>query len=346
MSRQKILVTGGAGYIGSHTIVALMEMTDYAIVSVDNYSNSTVASYQRIKSITGKSVPYMEADISYPDQAEAVFRAHPDITGVIHFAAFKSVPESVAHPEMYFRNNLDSLRNVIEAGKKYKLNTIIFSSSCSVYGNISQLPVNENTPFGKPESPYAETKIRGEKILEEAIRNSPGLRGTSLRYFNPVGAHPSGLLGELPNQRPNNLVPMITQAAIGKQESMNVFGYDYPTRDGTCIRDYIHICDIAEAHVLALKQIFEQRTHKSYNVYNLGSGTGVTVLEAIHAFEKISGVKLNYQLTGRRAGDVMAIYSDSSKALNELGWRAKRSLDEMMTSAWKWEKHLESVKRL
>ena len=344
MSKETILVTGGAGYIGSHTIVSLLDLTGYKIVSADNYSNSSAATYDRIEQITGKRIAFLQVDLSKREDCEKVFAQFPDITGCIHFAAFKSVPESVAQPEMYYRNNLDSLKNVIEIGSKHQLRNIIFSSSCSVYGNIDQLPVNEETPFAKPESPYAETKILGEKIMLETFSGNGRMKGISLRYFNPVGAHATGLLGELPNQRPNNLVPVITQTAIGKLPSMSVFGSDYPTRDGTCIRDYIHVCDIAEAHVAALKRLIEDPTVPSYDVFNLGSGNGVTVLEAIHAFEKVSGTKLNYQLTDRRGGDVIAIYSDSTKAKKKLGWTAKRSLDEMMASAWKWEQHLASKK--
>lgn len=340
MSKETILVTGGAGYIGSHTIISLINLTGYNIVSADNYSNSNARTYDRIEQITGTRVAFVEADVSKRDEVEKIFAQFPGITGVIHFAAYKSVPESVAHPEMYFRNNLDSLTNVLETGKKYNLKNVIFSSSCSVYGNIDQLPVSETTPMGKVESPYAETKLLGEKIMRETFSASKNMKGISLRYFNPVGAHETGLIGELPNQRPNNLVPVITQTAIGKIASMNVFGNDYPTRDGTCIRDYIHVCDIAEAHVLALKRLINDASAPSYDVFNLGSGNGVTVLEAIHAFEKVSGRKLNYILTGRRAGDVTAIYSDSSKAKNVLQWEAKRSLDEMMASAWKWEQYL------
>lgn len=340
MNKETILVTGGAGYIGSHTIVALTEMTGYNIVSVDNYTNSSAKTYDRIEQVTGKRVPFLKADLSIKEETEKVFAQFPGITGVIHFAAFKSVPESVAHPEMYFRNNLDSLKHVIETGRKHQLRNVIFSSSCSVYGNIEQLPVREDSPFSKAESPYAETKILGEQVMRDAFAGSTTMKGVSLRYFNPVGAHETGLLGELPNQRPNNLVPVITQTAIGKIPSMSVFGSDYPTRDGTCIRDYIHVCDIAEAHVLAMKRLIEDAAAPAYDVFNLGSGNGVTVLEAIHAFEKISGKKLNYIMAGRRAGDVIAIYSDSSKAKNELGWSAHRSLDEMMASAWKWELHL------
>lgn len=342
MSKHTILVTGGAGYIGSHTIVSLIEMTDFDIISVDNYTNSQAKTYDRIAAITGRKIQHIEADVADPEQTERIFRDHPSITGVIHFAAYKSVPESVLKPEMYYRNNINSLLNVLEIGKRYNLTHCIFSSSCSVYGNITTLPVNETTPFCKTESPYAFTKLVGENILNDAVSSSQEMKGISLRYFNPVGAHASGMLGELPNQRPNNLVPVITQTAIGKLPGIKVFGNDYPTRDGTCIRDYVHVCDIAEAHVLALRRLISNASTLRYDVYNLGSGTGVTVLEAIHAFEQVSGMKLNYEIAERRAGDVSAIYSDSAKANNELNWTPKRTLAEMMSSAWKWEQFLAS----
>lgn len=340
MSEQTILVTGGAGYIGSHTLVALSEMTGHKIVSADNYSNSSSETYARIKSITGKEIDHLEVDLADKAQAEKVFVKFPGITGIIHFAAYKSVPESVSKPLAYYHNNINSLLNLLELGAKYKVGNFIFSSSCSVYGNISELPVNENTPVGKVESPYAYTKVVGEKILEDALNASTHMKGIALRYFNPVGAHETGKLGELPNQRPNNLVPVITQTAIGKIPQMQVFGSDYPTRDGTCIRDYIHVCDIAEAHVKALNLLIENTQQKKYDIINLGSGQGVTVLEAIHAFEKVSGKKLNYVLTDRRAGDVEAIYSDCTKAEALLKWKARRTLPEMMSSAWEWELNL------
>ncbi len=345
MSRETILVTGGAGYIGSHTIVALLDLTDFNVVSADNYSNSSAHTYDRIEQVTGKRIAFIEADVAVKEETEKIFEKFPEITGVIHFAAYKSVPESVAQPEMYFRNNLDSLKHVIETGIRHKLKNVIFSSSCAVYGNIDQLPVTENTPFSKAESPYAETKVKGEEMMKSYFGSSKNSKGISLRYFNPVGAHETGLLGELPNLRPNNLVPVITQTAIGKIASMSVFGSDYPTRDGTCVRDYIHVCDIAEAHVLAMKRLIDDESAPSYDVFNLGSGNGVTVLEAINAFEKISGRKLYYQLVDRRAGDVTAIYSDSAKANTQLHWIPKRSLEEMMASAWKWEQHLASAKK-
>jgi UDP-glucose 4-epimerase len=344
MSRKTILVTGGAGYIGSHTIVSMLDSGEFDVVSADNYSNSSPDTYDRIEQITGKRVAFMKADLSLRSECEAVFNQFPDIDGVIHFAAFKSVPESVSQPAAYYRNNIDSLLNVLECGIQRGLQHFIFSSSCSVYGNISSLPVHEETPMEKTESPYAYTKLAGEKILQDITAATPSLKSVALRYFNPVGAHPTGLMGELPNQRPNNLVPVITQTAIGKIPSMQVFGDDYPTRDGTCVRDYIHVCDIAEAHVLALKNLYSGKQPAAYDLYNLGTGNGVTVLEAIQAFEKVSGRKLNYKISPRRAGDVAAIYSDSAKAESKLGWTAKRSLNEMMASAWKWEQHLAAVK--
>ncbi|HLG04023.1 MAG TPA: UDP-glucose 4-epimerase GalE [Bacteroidia bacterium] len=340
MSDKLILVTGGAGYIGSHTIVALQEAGGYQIISADNYSNSSEKTYARIKKITGKDVPHIEADLSKRSEVEEVFRKYRGISSIIHFAAFKSVPESVANPEAYYRNNLDSLAHLLDLAAKSNVKHFIFSSSCSVYGNIQTLPVNEETPLAKPESPYAETKLIGEQMLEKAVRVHPGMSGISLRYFNPVGAHASGLLGELPNQRPNNLVPVITQTAIGRIPKMQVFGNDYPTRDGTCIRDYIHVCDIAEAHVSALRYLENKAERSIYDVINLGSGLGISVLEAVHAFEKVSGKKPRYEITGRRPGDVAAIYSDCAKAEKLLGWNAKRSLEEMMLTAWKWELHL------
>lgn len=344
MSSKTILITGGAGYIGSHTIVALKEMMSTTggtrIVSADNYSNSSPETYRRIKSITGQETEHLEADLSDKTQVENIFRKFPDITSIIHFAAFKSVPESVSKPLLYYHNNINTLLNLLEVGKRYPVKHFIFSSSCSVYGNLDKLPVDENTPIGKTESPYGFTKVICEKILEETIAASSGMKGIALRYFNPVGAHESGLLGELPNQRPNNLVPVITQTAIGKIPSMQVFGNDYPTRDGTCIRDYIHVSDIAEAHIKALTLLTENPAYKSFDVFNLGSGNGVTVLEAIHAFEKMSGKKLNYGISPKRNGDVAAIFSDCTKAERILGWKAERNLNDMMASAWKWELHL------
>ncbi|MCA6364755.1 MAG: UDP-glucose 4-epimerase GalE [Bacteroidetes bacterium] len=332
-----ILVTGGTGYIGSHTVAALLSSTNYRIISVDNYSNSTPDTYTRIEEATGKRPEFEEADLSDEAQVNALFEKYPGISGIIHFAAYKSVPESVSKPLEYYRNNMNSLLNVLEAGKKHGVKEFIFSSSCSIYGNISTLPVNEETQAAEAESPYAYTKVLGERILRDFAASGTSMKIVALRYFNPVGAWPGGILGELPNQRPNNLVPVITQTAIGKQTQMKVFGNDYPTRDGTCIRDYIHVCDIAEAHVLALNYLIENSQAPAYDVFNLGSGNGVSVLEAIDTFEKISNCKLSYTIAPRRAGDVTAIYSDSSKALNVLRWKPMRNIEEMMYSAWQWE---------
>jgi UDP-glucose 4-epimerase len=337
INEHQILITGGAGYIGSHTIIALCEAGFRNLVSVDNYSNSSDSTYARIKYITGIEIVHRQCDLSDSLQVENLFKEFPGITGVIHFAAHKSVPESVANPIEYYRNNINSLINVLKFGSEQKLRSIIFSSSCSVYGNINSLPVNEETPAGQTESPYAYSKVIGERILNDFTIANSNISGISLRYFNPVGAHESGMIGELPDQRPNNLVPVITQTAIGKLQEFSVFGNDYPTRDGTCIRDYIHVCDIAEAHVSALKLLLGNKTLLRYDVMNLGSGNGVTVLEAIQAFEKASGIRPAYKIAGRRAGDVVAIFSDSAKANRILGWSAQRSLDVMMSSAWKWE---------
>lgn len=340
MTEETILVTGGAGYIGSHTIVALQETTSYRIVSVDNYSNSNEKTYPRITAITGKEVTYRQVDLADRAATEKLFDEFPGITGVIHFAALKSVPESVSHPVDYYRNNINSLLNVLEAGAKRRMKNFIFSSSCSVYGNITSLPVNEFTVPGKTESAYANTKAVGELIMADFLRAHPAIKGISLRYFNPAGAHPTGKLGELPGLRPSNLVPVITRTAIGKLPQTLVYGGDYPTRDGTCIRDYVHVCDIADAHVKALNQLISDTAAPQYDLFNLGTGEGVTVLEAIRSFENVTGQKLNYRIADRRAGDVAAIYSDCSRAKELLHWSAKKSLDEMMMSAWKWEQRL------
>lgn len=336
-----ILVTGGAGYIGSHTIIELIA-AGYNVISVDNYNNSSPQTYERIKKITGVDVKHYKADLCDLVPTKKIFTENPVISGIIHFAALKSVPESVEHPLLYFRNNINSLLNVLDCMKEFNIRNLIFSSSCSVYGNADQLPVNENTPIGMIESPYGYTKIVGERIIQDFVKINSNLKAISLRYFNPVGAHTSGLIGELPANRPNNLVPIITQTAIGKMKMMNVFGGDYKTRDGTCIRDYVHVSDIADAHVKALKFVSEKDQDSKYSLFNLGTGNGVTVLEAISAFEKVSKQKLNYQISPRRTGDVAAIYSDGSKALKLLGWKPKHNIDSMMETAWKWEQNLGS----
>ncbi|HVA97920.1 MAG TPA: UDP-glucose 4-epimerase GalE [Bacteroidia bacterium] len=336
----KIIVTGGAGYIGSHTIIELLENTNYEVISIDNFSNSSATTYERIEKITGKKVKNYNIDLCSQSDVEKIFENEKNILGIIHFAAFKSVPESVENPAKYYHNNINSLLNILNAVIKFNIEKIIFSSSCSVYGNIANLPVQENTPLGKAESPYAYTKQIGENILSDYTIANKKLQSIALRYFNPVGAHSSGLIGEFPINKPNNLVPVITQTAIGKIEKTVVFGDDYPTRDGTCIRDYVHVCDIASAHVIALKKIISDNITEKFSIFNLGTGKGVSVLEAIKSFEKVSGKKLNFEIGKRREGDVEAIYSDTSKSEKELGWKPKFDLDVMMETAWKWEQNL------
>jgi UDP-glucose 4-epimerase len=334
----KIIVTGGAGYIGSHTIIELLENTNYEVISIDNYSNSSEKTYDRIEKITNKKVKFYAVDLCDFAATEKIFQIEKEISGIIHFAAFKSVPESVANPHKYYHNNINSLLNVIELSLKYKVKNLIFSSSCSVYGNISSLPVAENTPLNKAVCPYAYTKQIGEQILEDYAKVNQDLNVIALRYFNPAGAHKSGLNGEDPINPPTSLVPVITQTASGKIKQMAVYGDDYSTRDGSCIRDYVHVSDIAEAHVLALDFLVENKQNTNFDIINLGTGNGVSVFEAIESFERVTGQKLNYTLAPRREGDVEAIFSDCSKSKNVLNWKAKLSLDEMMESAWEWER--------
>ncbi|MCL6524331.1 MAG: UDP-glucose 4-epimerase GalE [Thermoflavifilum sp.] len=330
-----ILVTGGCGYIGSHTIVDLIEH-GFDVISIDNYARSTPRLLKGIEKITGKKITNYPVDLCNNEALRAVLRAHPEIEGIIHFAAFKTVPESVEKPLMYFHNNLESLINLLQYIQDYQVPYFVFSSSCSVYGNAQQLPVVEETPLGEAQSPYARTKQMGEQIIYDVSKVASN-QFILLRYFNPVGAHPSGWIGELPLGKPDNLVPVITQTAIGKLPQMQVMGADYPTRDGSCIRDYIHVMDIAHAHTLALQYLMEHRNEKNYEIFNLGTGRGVSVLEAIQAFEKVNGVKLNYIIGPRRPGDVVAIYADNKKAKEKLGWQPKYTLDDMMRTAWQWE---------
>jgi UDP-glucose 4-epimerase len=341
-TKKTILVTGGAGYIGSHTIIELLKNPDNDVISIDNHSNSYPDIYKRIELISGRSLTHYNINLCDLNATYEVFKKHSDISGIIHFAAFKSVPDSVQEPLKYYHNNLGSLVNILKAAKQFSVDRIIFSSSCSVYGNIRQLPVTEETPLEKSEAPYAYTKVVGERILEDFIRSEKNKKAISLRYFNPVGAHPSALIGELPLDKPNNLIPIITQTAIGKQKTFTVFGNDYKTRDGSCIRDYVHVCDIANAHVIALGHLLNSALN--YDVFNLGTGQGVSVFEAITAFEKASGIKPNFIQGPRREGDVEAIYSDCRKATSILGWKAQIGLDEMMETAWKWELKLAEKK--
>ena len=333
-----ILVTGGCGYIGSHTIVDLIEH-GFEVISIDNFSRSTPRLLKGIEKITGKKVMNYPVDLCNYEAVQAVLRAHPEIEGIIHFAAFKTVPESVEKPLMYFHNNLESLINLLQYIQAYQVPYFVFSSSCSVYGNTDQLPVVEETPLGEAQSPYARTKQMGEQIIYDVSKVASN-QFILLRYFNPVGAHPSGWIGEVPLGKPDNLVPVITQTAIGKLPQMQVMGADYPTRDGSCIRDYIHVMDIAHAHTLALQYLMEHRNSSNYEIFNLGTGRGVSVLEAIQAFEKVNGVKLNYTIGPRRPGDVVAIYADNKKAREKLGWEPKYTIEDMMRTAWQWEQNM------
>lgn len=335
----KVLVTGGCGYIGSHTIIELLAQTDFEVISLDNLSNSSLVTMQRIEQISGKKVENLTVDLCNSQELEKVFVEHQDIIGIIHFAAFKSVPESVSNPLLYYYNNLNSLINLLQCCNKYSIKNFIFSSSCSVYGNVTKLPVDENSVLEKAESPYAYTKQIGEVMLKDFVQNND-VQAIALRYFNPVGAHKSGLNGENPNNIPSNLVPVITRTAAGLQTSLKVFGVDYDTRDGSCVRDYIHVSDIANAHILALQLLLDKKNASNFDIFNLGTGQGVTVLEAIKAFEKVSGIKPNYTLEERRMGDVAAIYSDNTKSETVLGWKPQFMIEEMMETAWKWQQNI------
>ena len=335
---QTILVTGGCGFIGAHTIVDLIEH-GFNVVSVDNLSRASDKSLLGIEKITGKKVKNYNIDLTDKAATELVFKENPGITGIIHFAAFKAVGESVEKPLDYYENNLFSLVHLLQMAVKYNTQHFIFSSSCTVYGNPETIPVTEDTPLQTAASPYGATKQMGETIVKDTAFTYP-LSTILLRYFNPVGAHPSIAIGELPIGRPQNLVPAITQTAIGKLPMMQVHGSDYDTRDGSCIRDYIHVCDIAHAHTLAIQYSIKNNQPKTCEVFNLGTGNGITVLEAIQAFEKVSGVKLNYEIGPRRAGDIVSIYANNDKAVNQLGWQCKYGLDEMMLTAWQWEQSL------
>jgi UDP-glucose 4-epimerase len=337
---RKILVTGGCGFIGSHTIVDLLE-NGYDVISIDDNSRSSAFSINGIEKITGKKVKNYKVDLKNFDETQAVFQENTDIAGVIHFAAYKAVGESVAAPLLYFENNLFSLINLLKCVEEFSIPHFVFSSSCTVYGNPDSIPVTEAFPIKKAESPYGATKQMGEEMLTDFTKNG-ACDAILLRYFNPVGAHPSAILGELPIGKPQNLVPAITQTAIGKLPKMKVFGNDYDTRDGSCIRDYIHVCDIAHAHTLAIQYLENAKNEGPCDIFNLGTGLGVTVLEAIQTFEEVSGVKLNYEIAPRRSGDVIAIYANNDKAVNKLGWNIKYGIKEMMKTAWDWELKLKA----
>ncbi|HRN79942.1 MAG TPA: UDP-glucose 4-epimerase GalE [Ferruginibacter sp.] len=336
---KKILVTGGCGYIGVHTLVDLIE-NGFDVVSIDNNSRSHASILQGVERITGKRVKNYPVDLCNFTDTQAIFQENPHISGIIHFAAYKAVGESVEQPLMYFDNNLNALINILRCAEEFQVPHFVFSSSCTVYGNPDHVPVTEETPMKPAESPYGYTKQMGEEIIRHLVKTSP-LKTVLLRYFNPVGAHPSALIGEMPLGKPANLVPAITQTAAGILPEMKVFGQDYPTRDGSCVRDYIHVSDIAHAHTLALHYLMDGKNETSCDVFNLGSGNGFTVLEVIQMFEKVSKSKLNYTIGPRRAGDVIAIYANNEKAKNVLGWECRYSLEDMMRTAWDWEQKLQ-----
>lgn len=335
----KILVTGGCGFIGSHTIVDLLE-NGFTVVSIDDNSRSFAYAMSGIEQITGKQVKNYKVDLKNFDETRAVFQENPDISGVIHFAAYKAVGESVAEPLFYYENNIFGLVNLLKCVQEFKVSDFVFSSSCTVYGNPDSIPVTESSAIKQAESPYGATKQMGEQILQDFTKAIEGVSVILLRYFNPVGAHPSGLIGEVPVGKPQNLVPAITQTAVGKLPKMLVHGNDYPTRDGSCVRDYIHVSDIANAHTLAIQYLAAKKNTTRCDIFNLGTGDGVTVLEAIRTFEEVSGVKLNYEIGPRRAGDVIAIYANNNLAVTELGWKIRYNLKDMMRTAWVWEQKI------
>ena len=334
----KVLVTGGLGFIGSHTVVELQE-NGHEVVIIDDLSNSSIEILSRIESITNQRPIFEQIDLKDKFKVQDFFSRHKDIEGVIHFAASKAVGESVREPLMYYENNTASLIYILQEVKKLKTSNFIFSSSCTVYGQADELPISEDAPVKEAESPYGNTKQIGEEILADVCKVDQDFKVISLRYFNPIGAHDSAKIGELPLGVPQNLVPFITQTAIGIREQLSVFGDDYPTVDGTCIRDYIHVVDLAKAHVVALNRLIRNEEDTNYEIFNLGTGKGSSVLEVVHSFERVSGEKLNYQIAPRRQGDIIAAYADTSKANSILGWKAELSLDDAMRSAWAWEQH-------
>lgn len=334
----KILVTGGTGYIGSHT-VAELQGSGYDVVIIDNLSNSNEDVVDRIKKITGIKPEFEKLDLCDEVNLKKFFDKTEDIEAVIHFAAFKAVGESVQKPLMYYRNNVTGMINLLDEISKRKINNFVYSSSCTVYGEADTLPVTEESPIKKAESPYGLTKQIGEQMLHD-LSNTTGQRSVILRYFNPTGAHDSALIGELPVGIPNNLVPYITQTAIGIREMLTVNGNDYDTPDGTNIRDYIHVTDLAKAHVLALERMLNKKNETDVEVFNLGTGRGNSIMEVIKTFEEVTGMKLKYKIGPRRIGDVVSIYSDTKKANEVLGWKAERDLKNMMLTSWNWEKAL------
>ena len=337
----KILVTGGLGFIGSHTVVELQN-EGYEVVIIDDCSNADEKVLDGITAITGKKPVFEKIDLKERSKVEGFFKRHQDIEGVIHFAASKAVGESVEKPLLYYENNIGTLVYMLKELSKKNSASFIFSSSCTVYGQADTMPITENAPVKPAESPYGNTKQIGEEIIRDTCKVTPGLNAIALRYFNPMGAHPSSEIGELPIGVPQNLVPFITQTGVGLREQLSVFGDDYPTSDGTCVRDYIYVVDLAKAHVVALQRLLGGKNKDNYEVFNVGTGKGSTVLEVIKSFEKVSGRKLNYKIVDRRPGDITSAYADTTLANKELGWKAQYSLDQAMKSAWDWEQKIRS----
>ena len=338
----KVLVTGGLGFIGSHTVVELQNK-DFQVVIIDDLSNSSIDVLEGITKITGKAPIFEKLDLKEKTKVEVFFNQHKDIQGVIHFAASKAVGESLEKPLLYYENNINTLIYVLKSLVNLDTSNFIFSSSCTVYGQADTMPITENAPIKPAESPYGNTKQIGEEIITDTCKVYKNLKAISLRYFNPIGAHPTANIGELPLGVPQNLVPFITQTAAGLRKELSVFGDDYPTPDGTCIRDYIHVVDLAKAHVVALERLLEEKNHGNYEVFNLGTGKGSSVLEVVQSFERVSGEKLNYKIAPRRAGDVIQAYADTTKANDVLGWKSQLSLDDAMLSAWNWEKKVRNL---
>ena len=338
MEKKTVLVSGGAGFIGSHVTVELAQ-AGYDVIIADNFSNCDETNYKGVCKILGRELPMIPMDFCEKAEVYSLFEKYP-IDAVIHFAAFKAVGESVSEPLKYYRNNLLSFLNILDAAKHQGGCNVLFSSSATGYGETDALPVTEQSPRQPAKSPYGNTKTMCEDILRDSVKAYEGVRGIALRYFNPIGAHPSALIGELPRGVPNNLVPFITQTAIGKRECLSVFGNDYPTPDGTCLRDFIDIVDLAKAHVCAVRRMLDGEMKEDYEIFNVGTGRPVSVLELINTFERVNGLKLNWKFAPRRAGDVVAIWADPSLAERELGWKAERSLDDTLKSAWDWEKYI------
>ncbi|MCM1352466.1 MAG: UDP-glucose 4-epimerase GalE [Alistipes senegalensis] len=342
MNNNRVLISGGAGYIGTHTAVELIA-AGYEVVVIDNLSNSELAAVEGVRRITGTDVPFEQVDTCDEQALRRVFERY-EFDSVIHFAAYKAVGESVDEPLKYYRNNLVSFMNICALMREFGRPNILFSSSATVYGEAEELPVTERTPRQPATSPYGNTKQMAEDILRDCCAAYEGVHGIALRYFNPIGAHPSALIGELPRGVPQNLVPYITQTAAGIRECLSVFGDDYDTPDGTCLRDYIDVVDLAKAHVAAVTRMTRQRMKAAYEIFNVGTGRPVSVLELVKGFEQANGLKLNYKIVGRRAGDISAIWADTTLANEELGWKAERPLQETLRTSWAWEKHVRGMK--